>query len=181
MKHSLRSVFVASIVLPTLTACAQHSPYVGQEQRSVKSLSLQDMKALREGRGMGLAKAAELNGYPGPMHVLELRNALELSTQQAQATQQLMAQHKARARELGVQVIEAERALDALFAQSRATPEQVSQYTQRIAQLQAQLRAEHLNTHLAQTALLNDAQIRRYSELRGYSAAMSNSLQPKQH
>jgi hypothetical protein len=181
MKRSRRSVLVASIVLLTITACAQRSPYLGQEQRQVKSLSAQDMKALREGQGMGFAKAAELNGYPGPMHVLELRDALELSAQQTQATQQLMAQHKARARELGLQVIEAERALDALFTQSRATSEQVSQHTQRVAQLQAQLRAEHLNTHLAQTAFLNQTQIRRYSELRGYSAAISASPQHRQH
>ena len=42
-------------------------PYAGLEGRSVKALSEQQIADLRAGRGMGLALAAELNGYPGPM------------------------------------------------------------------------------------------------------------------
>ena len=38
----------------------------------IKSLSQDDQSALLAGRGMGLARPAELNGYPGPAHVLEL-------------------------------------------------------------------------------------------------------------
>ena len=37
------------------------------------------MADLRAGRGMGLALAAELNGYPGPAHVLELADKLDLA------------------------------------------------------------------------------------------------------
>ena len=36
---------------------------------------------LKAGRGMGLALAAELNGYPGPSHVLELADKLKLSAE----------------------------------------------------------------------------------------------------
>jgi hypothetical protein len=54
-------------------------PYAGLEARSIKTLSDQQIGDLRAGRGMGLALAAELNGYPGPMHVLELADALGLS------------------------------------------------------------------------------------------------------
>ena len=43
-----------------------HSPYVGSEKRSLKALTDQQIADLRAGRGMGLALAAELNGYPGP-------------------------------------------------------------------------------------------------------------------
>ena len=49
-----------------------HQPYAGLQARPVKALSDQQIADLRAGRGMGLALAAELNGYPGPMHVLEL-------------------------------------------------------------------------------------------------------------
>jgi hypothetical protein len=151
-------------------AQAQAGPYAGEQQRSIKALDEGDVAALRQGQGMGLAKAAELNGYPGPMHTLELAEPLQLSAEQRAATRRLMDEHKARARQLGEQVVEAEAALDRLFAERQATPERVSQATQRIASLQAQLRAEHLNTHLAQTALMSPAQARRYADLRGYTA-----------
>jgi len=36
---------------------------------------------------MGLAKAAELNGYPGPKHVLELAGPLKLTSAQVAATE----------------------------------------------------------------------------------------------
>jgi hypothetical protein len=60
-------------------AWAQTSPYAGQEQRPIKALSDQEVAALLAGQGAGFAKAAELNGYPGPMHVLELADRLALS------------------------------------------------------------------------------------------------------
>ena len=46
------------------------SPYAGEERREIKSLSPQEIGDYLAGKGMGLAKAAELNGYPGPAHVL---------------------------------------------------------------------------------------------------------------
>jgi hypothetical protein len=58
------------------------SPYAGQERRSIKALSDNEVRDLAEGRGMGLARAAELNSFPGPMHVLELANELGLSEAQ---------------------------------------------------------------------------------------------------
>jgi hypothetical protein len=41
-------------------------PYSGMQSRPIKALSDQTVADLRAGRGMGLALAAELNGYPGP-------------------------------------------------------------------------------------------------------------------
>lgn len=158
----------------TLTAtfgtAAQTSPYAGEERRSIKALDPREVDALRQGQGMGYAKAAELNGYPGPMHTLELGEALELSAEQRAATQRLMSEHKARARELGEEIVRAETELDRLFSARLATPAGVLEATQRVASLQARLRAEHLNTHLAQAALLSPAQALRYIELRGYRA-----------
>ena len=60
-------------------APALASPYAGQESRRIKSLSEQDIAELRAGRGWGLAKAAELNGMPGPAHLLELRRLRKIS------------------------------------------------------------------------------------------------------
>ena len=55
------------------------SPYVGQDTRPIKSLSADDILELRRGGGWGLAKAAELNGMPGPAHLLELKDEIPLS------------------------------------------------------------------------------------------------------
>lgn len=154
---------------PTHTLAA--SPYAGEQAREIKSLSVSEIKALHQGAGMGYAKAAELNGYPGPMHVLELASPLQLSDAQRQASEQLMARHKATARTLGGQLLDAERALDTAFASKQIDAQRITELTQRIGQLQATLRAEHLQTHLQQTALLQPQQIARYQSLRGYDKA----------
>jgi hypothetical protein len=147
------------------------APYAGQQVRGIKALSEDDITALLAGQGMGLAKAAELHGYPGPAHTLELKEPLSLTPAQVLATEALMARHKARARELGEAAVRAERELDTLFASRQATPATVREATERVALLQATLRAEHLNTHLDQTALMSHAQVLRYAQLRGYASA----------
>jgi Spy/CpxP family protein refolding chaperone len=159
---------------PTTVAA---SPYAGEQSREIKSLSASEIKALHQGAGMGYAKAAELNGYPGPMHVLELARPLQLSVEQRQASEQLMAQHKATARTLGGQLVDAERALDTAFAQKQIDAQRITELTQRIGQLQATLRAEHLQTHLRQTALLQPQQIERYQSLRGYDKSAGQTQQ----
>ena len=146
------------------------SPYAGQQTRDIKSLSETQTEDLLAGKGMELAKAAELNGYPGPMHTLELAQALALSDMQQQATQALMNRHKTDARRIGAELVEAERLLDQAFSTRQITPAGLTSHTERIAQLQAALRASHLQTHLQQTALLTPQQISRYAELRGYTS-----------
>jgi hypothetical protein len=173
MKLHCQRLLVAAAVLSTMVAQAEPSAnsYAGEQQRAIKSLSDSDVAGLLAGRGAGLAKAAELNGYPGPAHVLELAKDLHLSDAQATATRALMDQHKREAARLGAALVEAERHLDSLFAQKEATPAAVDQATARVGELQGQLRAEHLKTHITQTALLDAHQIRRYASLRGYDNA----------
>lgn len=152
------------------------SPYAGQQTRSIKALSATQEQDLLQGKGMELAKAAELNGYPGPMHTLELAQALELSVVQKQASQELLDRHKADARRIGAELVEAERALDQSFSTRQITIAGLTSHTNRIAQLQATLRANHLQTHLQQTALLTPQQINRYAELRGYTAGAAAAI-----
>ncbi|MDP9130499.1 MAG: periplasmic heavy metal sensor [Candidatus Binatota bacterium] len=163
--------FVLAVLCTSGFAWAQTSPYAGQEQRAIKSMSEQEVAGLLTGAGAGFARAAELNGYPGPMHVLELADGLALNAEQRAATQSLMTQHKARARTLGERLVDAERDLDTLFAQRVADTSAVDAATRRVGLLQADLRAEHLKTHVAQTALLSGDQVRMYSVLRGYTGA----------
>src|SRR6266852_1428988 len=88
----------------TILAQAQQ-PYAGLEARSIKALSEQQIADLRAGRGMGLALAAELNGYPGPMHVLELADKLELTADQRSSVKALFDSMKAEAIPIGEQMI----------------------------------------------------------------------------
>jgi Spy/CpxP family protein refolding chaperone len=103
--------------------------------------------------------------------VLEHADALELTAQQRGATQALMTGHKARARALGQALVAAERALDDAFRTRRIDEAALARLTADIGLKQAQLREEHLRTHLAQTAMLDATQVERYAVLRGYVSA----------
>ena len=154
---------------------ASPMPYAGMQDREIKALSAEERGALLEGQGMGLALAAELNGYPGPVHVLELADALQLTGEQRHATHQLMQAHKAEARELGAQVLAAEGELDRAFAGRRIDDAEIARLTARIGELQGRLRAAHLRTHLKQADLLTPQQVAKYQQLRGYTTAASGA------
>ncbi|GAB5521427.1 MAG: hypothetical protein RhofKO_36780 [Rhodothermales bacterium] len=151
----------------TLSAATQ--PYAGQHVRAVKALAPERMAGLAAGAGLGYAKAAELNSYPGPKHVLELAEALDLSAEQVAQTEALRAEMLAQAMPLGNQLIAHEATLDSLFASSSATPEQVQQVARQIGRAEADLRAVHLNAHVGQRAVLSAEQVAKYDELRGYT------------
>ena len=144
------------------------SPYAGQQSREIKALSEQEVKDLLAGAGMGMAKAAELNRYPGPMHALELADRLALSAQQREQLSALMERHKAQARKLGQRVLELERELDALFARGQPTTTEVDRLSLAIGEAHGRLRADHLKTHLGTAALLTSEQVDRYVAARGY-------------
>jgi len=145
------------------------SAYVGQQSREIKALSEEDIAALRSGDGMGLAKAAELNGYPGPRHVLALARELRLSESQAARATAIRDRMNAAARPLGNELIDREHALDRLFAEREITPERLSDATAAIGAIQARLRAVHLAAHLETRAILSAEQIAQYDKLRGYT------------
>src|SRR5262249_40158483 len=159
-----------AMVATTATGIAQSpSPYAGQEQRTIKALSDEEIRDLLEARGMGLAKAAELNSYPGPLHVLQLANELGLPDPQRKPTDTLYPTMRQRALSIGRQIIEAEqRALDRAFANGAIEPATLRSQVTAIATLQGKLRAVHLEAHLAQRSLLTPEQIAQYDALRGY-------------
>lgn len=175
-----KSLIFAALVL-TLPAAAQHhaQPHADLAGRDIPALSTQQQDDLREGRGMALALPAELNGWPGPAHVLEHADGLHLTPAQRAATEALMAAHNARARALGPQIIAAERAMDQAFRDRSITAASLEAHTSRIANLQGALRAEHLRTHLEQTALLRPEQVAYYNVVRGYVAPQGHD--PARH
>lgn len=168
----MRSTAMTLVLLFAGAAWASSpSPYAGMVDRPIRALSAEQQADLLAGRGMGLALAAELNGWPGPAHVLELAEAMQLTPAQLGATQRLQMEMQTAARVLGVRVIEEERALDTAFRDRSITLADLSTRTARIAALQGEIRDVHLRTHLAQAALLNADQIAAYSRLRGYAGS----------
>jgi hypothetical protein len=130
---------------------------------------------------MGLARAAELNGYPGPMHVLELSGPLGLSREQVARTEALYASMKARAIEAGRALVEAERELDMLFREQRIDEAKLASALQRVGAHQVDVRRVHLAAHLSQAAILTPPQIARYAELRGYAGETQRPPDDAQH
>ena len=167
-----RLIAIAAVALPIISFAA--SPYVGEQARSIKALSEQEVADYLAGKGMGFAKAAELNGYPGPAHVLELASQLALSSAQRNRTEQVFGRMQARARELGARLIEEERRLDELFAAKTISRESLATSVRSIAMLESEIRATHLQAHLEEAEVLSEVQQAQYWHLRGYANANSN-------
>lgn len=162
-------------ILPVLIAIpllvwsqASQAPYAYQESRRIKSLSDGEVQAYLNGRGMGLAKPAELNSYPGPMHVLELADKLQLSARQKIETQKAFELMHGEATRLGKLIVEKEAKLNDLFAEGKASRKVLQANVEEIARLQGELRVVHLEAHLEIRRVLSIDQIKKYNELRGY-------------
>jgi len=163
--------FIVALLIGT-PAWAQEpggvSPYAGLETRDIKALGPDEIAAYENGDGMRFALAAELNRYPGPKHVLELADELELSAEQRKRVEQIFEAMRRNARDLGVGIVAAERELDVAFVSGTIDDDQLRQQTAAIADLQGKLRATHLGAHLTTRDVLTPQQIERYDELRGY-------------
>jgi Spy/CpxP family protein refolding chaperone len=163
------AIIVAVIILSSATAFAESQPYAGMQARAIKTLSEQQIADLQAGRGMGLALAAELNGYPGPIHAIELAEQLHLAPDQVTRLQGLFEAMKAETIPIGESLIE--RSLNEEFANRTITPASLEATTSRIGATQAALRAAHLKYHLSTAAILTPEQVKRYDELRGYASS----------
>jgi Spy/CpxP family protein refolding chaperone len=141
-----------------------------QTPSEIPSLSAQELAGLRNGDGMGMAKPAELNHYPGPKHVLELADDLELSPEQRERMTEIRAAMLEEAVRLGAQIIETEGTLNRRFAHEHIDEAALKDMTAQIASLYGELRYAHLAAHLAAKAALTAEQIEAYDRLRGYSA-----------
>jgi Spy/CpxP family protein refolding chaperone len=157
-------VLILAVCVLTTQVLAEppSTPYAGQQNRMIKALSEEDIAALLKGEGMGMAKAAELNGYPGPIHVLTLARELDLTPTQRQQVQAIFDRMSAAAKPLG------ERKLDHAFASGEINPDRLGAETAAIGELAGRLRLVHLAAHLETRALLNPGQIALYQHLRGY-------------
>lgn len=156
------------------------SDYIGQEHRHIKSLSQNDINAIKNGQGWGFAKVAELNGYPGPKHVLDLKDdpTLGLSQSQIERIQLIFDEMNKEARKLGEKFIAAEEQLNMSFVMNQV--DQLEQLTLKAGQLRSELRLIHLEAHLKTHAMMSDEQTNAYNLLRGYSDNPCKTV-PKGH
>jgi Spy/CpxP family protein refolding chaperone len=151
------------------------------QAQELKAISPDRIDQYRAGAGMGYAQAAEQNHFPGPMHVLELADKLGLSAEQRAATERLMQAHKAHARAIGEQIVESERALEALFRAGRVNEAALARAVRTAATLEGEYRLSHLETHRRMRALLDEEQVKRYDVLRGHTGQLQGHPQRHKH
>lgn len=135
----------------------------------ISALSAEEIRGLREGEGMGLARPAELNGYPGPAHILEAARAgkIHLYAEQRQAIERIHAAMKVEAQALGQQILLQETALEAGFRTGRIGEADLVRWVEDIGRIRATLRLTHLRAHLHTATLLRPEQIEHYYQFRG--------------
>jgi Spy/CpxP family protein refolding chaperone len=149
--------------------------YTGRAALAIKALTPEQIAQYRAGKGMGLAIPAELNGYPGPRHVLDLAAELELTAGQREKMQALFDAMESEAKALGEEIVSLEAKLDGAFAAGTISPEELQSLTTRIAERQGALRLAHLRTHLSAKAILSPAQVAAYNAARGYAVSEVHS------
>jgi hypothetical protein len=184
----MRAVITLCILMlvaaPGLAQDRLSSPYRHQSEAGLRGLDDKEIADLRAGNGMGLARAAELNNYPGPRHVLDAISAgkLAASPDQLERVQNVFDGMNRDAVRLGTEILDEERRLEAGFRTATMTDSDLGSRVTRIAALQGELRRIHLAAHLRTRAILSDAQIARYNELRGYTGRSSEHQgQPHKH
>ena len=183
IKATILFLILMMIPLSTFSAASPSykSKYAGEEKREIKSLSEADIEELKNGEGWGLAKAAELNGVPGPAHLLEMKDEINLSTEQVRVIEDLYQKMKQAAIPLGLELIGLERELNNHFADRTITDELLDELLDKIAQVRKKLRYVHLSTHLKTPNILTTEQIALYNQLRGYSSEDPCKNIPKGH
>lgn len=162
---------VVAIAVPSEARGQEHnheSPYAGFQDREIKALSAAEIQGLLDGQGMSLALPAELNGLPGPRHVLDMSSELGLTEDQGRQVRDIFEAMSQAARDLGARIVELERELDAGFAERTITEDSLDAILQSLAAERARLRAVHLKAHLSLLPVLTDAQRIHYNRMRGY-------------
>lgn len=169
----MRTFSLLMLVLAAPLAQAQHHDHSNHVAASDTAdgptgLTADEMAGLLAGAGLGMARPAEMHRYPGPLHVLELADSIDLSDDQRAEAEAIRARMLAAVRPLGAQLVEVERHLHAAFASGAITPEQITRMTVHAADLRARIRAAHLTAHLDMRAAMTDPQVETYIRLRGY-------------
>ena len=150
-------------------------PHAGAPGPEIPGLAADEIAGLRRGDGAGQARVADVQGYPGPAHVLQASEAgqLLLSTDQIARVREIHRAMAGEARRLGSRVLDAEQDLAQALRSGAIEEAGLQARVEHIAALRGELRAVHLRAHLRTRAVLDPGQLARYAELRGYAPAGS--------
>jgi len=169
----MRDVMLGVVVGIAVTAAAAaasaqhgHGGAGAEGHQMAQACATEFEKVVGEGRGFGLAFAADQNGYPGPMHVLELRDRLKLTADQEAKARDLMHAMFAESRPKSVRLLEAEAKLRRLFAERAADEAAVRATVAEVERARSEVRLVHLLAHLKTRDLLSEDQRRLYREAR---------------
>lgn len=169
MRHHVPAV-LAILALAAAAATQAQPPYAEHTGREIKALSAEEVAGLLSGAGLGFALPAELNGWPGPKHVLELADQLGLNAETRAQVEAIRGEMSREASALGAELVEVERAIDQLLAQTEATdPElelRLAQLVEQAGVLRGRVRFAHLRAHLATRPLLSAEQLAHYERAR---------------
>jgi Spy/CpxP family protein refolding chaperone len=144
------------------------SPYIDQLDNPIRGMTLDEIADLETGAGAGFARAAELNGYPGPRHILDLQDELDMTPDQLEQVESLFDEMNAAARGLGEEILEMEADLELAFSEGAIDETSLEMKVTALAAKYGELRLLHLQTHLVSIEILTSEQVSFYNELRGY-------------
>ena len=169
----MRDVMLGVVVGIAVTAAAAaasaqhgHGGAGAEGHQMAQACATEFEKVVGDGRGFGLAFAADQNGYPGPMHVLELRDRLRLTVDQEAKARDLMRAMFAESRPKSARLLEAEARLRRLFAERVADDAVVRATVAEVERARSEVRLVHLLAHLKTRDLLSEDQRRLYHETR---------------
>ncbi len=164
----IAAVGLAGLTAGTTVTRAQHAHggAGAQGHQVAQTCASEFEKVVGEGRGFGLAFAADQNGYPGPMHILELKDRLKLTADQEGKARELMHAMFTESRPKGARLLDAEARLRRLFAERVADAPAVRAAVAEVERARTEVRLVHLLTHLTTRNLLTEDQRRIYHEAR---------------
>jgi Spy/CpxP family protein refolding chaperone len=125
-----------------------------------------DSAGLRNGEGMGMAMYADMNGYPGPKHILDLKDKLGLTKDQQKKVEDAVKLVKISATTKGDEIIVAEQELFSLFKSGKVNEKTLRLKLENIGKLRGELRYIHLQAHVRMKQILSAGQIQQYYESR---------------
>lgn len=181
VRRPLLLLLVASLGLAGCVAPeASHEAHADPESGSsyaplldspIRGLTREQIEAYQNGEGASMALPAELNGYPGPAHVLDLAEPLGLTPEQRAAMERLRGGMGDEAIPRGLELLALHKALDDGFRNGTLDEDDLARLLRDIGEKDAALRLIHLRTHVEAASLLTTHQRALYVELRGYGNA----------
>ncbi|MBA2278103.1 MAG: hypothetical protein H0W06_10105 [Chloroflexia bacterium] len=185
----MRRIWIASVVMigvvgsGSLATMAQEehghgstptaaSTYAGgyDPTKAIRSLTPEEIGQIERGEGAGFALPAELNGVPGPRHVLDLAAELNLSSAQIARVQAVYDEMRAVVIPAGRHYLDALQGLEEDFRSGGLTEATLRTGMAEVKRLEGELTVAHLSAHLRTAELLTPDQIAAYNRLREYDA-----------